>query len=167
MNAKRFRVRQVFWLDMNKADEYELAETIDQLKQSRTFVRTIRDSIRLILDLRAGQVDVLLELFPFVHTALGGGSGGNNDDVKALKAMLEQYIVTNSQGTTYHMGAPKALNSGTSGSGLKPLNVPTFDLPRFEDEDDQDTLIVRKDTSTNSAQNFLNSLLNLQGTTKQ
>jgi hypothetical protein len=163
MNAKRFRVRQVFWLDMQKEDEFALAETIDKLKQQRTFVRTIRDGVRLILDLRAGRVDVLLELFPFVRTALSGSSGsGNTDEVKALKTMLEQFIVTNSAGTTYHMGGLKSLPSGQKQDGPKAMNTKQFDLPRFDDEDDLDTLIVTKDTSTDSAQNFINSLQRLQ-----
>ena len=46
MRTQRFRLRQVFWLDMNKPDEEALAATIEDLKQRRTFVTTIRDGIR-------------------------------------------------------------------------------------------------------------------------
>lgn len=162
MNSNRFRLRHTFWLDMNKPDERILAEQVATLKESRTFVKTIRDGIRLMLDLRAGRVDVLIELFPFVRTALGGGSGsGNSDEVKALKAMLEQFIVTNSAGTTYHMGGLKSLTSGQKEDGPKAMNVQKYDLPTFDDEDDLDTIVVKKDTSTDSAQNFLNSLQRL------
>jgi hypothetical protein len=68
--AKRFRLRFTFWLDMQKPDETELAETIEILKQNRSFVATIRDGIRLICDLKAGQTEVLFELFPWVSEAL-------------------------------------------------------------------------------------------------
>ena len=56
-----------FWLDATKADEDELIDQIEILKQQRLFAKTIRDGIRLICDLRAGQVDVLFELFPWVE----------------------------------------------------------------------------------------------------
>lgn len=68
--TQRFRLRFTFWLDMHKGDEAELAETIESLKQDRTFAATIRDGIRLICDLRAGRVEMLLTLFPWVREAL-------------------------------------------------------------------------------------------------
>ncbi len=68
--ANRFRLRFTFWLDLQKADEAALAEAIDGLKHNRTFASAIRDGIRLICDLRAGQTTILLELFPWVKEAL-------------------------------------------------------------------------------------------------
>ena len=68
--TQRFRLRFTFWLDLHKAGEAELAETIDGLKHERSFASTIRDGIRLVCDLRAGRVDVLCELFPWVQEAL-------------------------------------------------------------------------------------------------
>ena len=67
---QRFRLRFTFWLDLHKADEAQLAKTIDGLKQERSFASTIRDGIRLVCDLRAGRLDVLCELFPWVQEAL-------------------------------------------------------------------------------------------------
>lgn len=66
MSANRFRIRQVFWIDLNKPEEYDLAEKINILKQKRAFAKTIRDGIRLIWDLSQGKTDVLRELFPWV-----------------------------------------------------------------------------------------------------
>jgi hypothetical protein len=63
----RFRLRQVFWLDLLKPDEAELASIIDGLKIQRSFATTVRDGIRLISDLKAGRLDVLFELFPWVR----------------------------------------------------------------------------------------------------
>ena len=68
--TQRFRLRFTFWLDLHKEDEAELAETIDGLKHERSFASTIRDGIRLVCDLRAGRLDVLCELFPWVGEAL-------------------------------------------------------------------------------------------------
>lgn len=66
MASSRKRLRFTFWLDLQKDDEYDLAEIIEGLKEHRLFSRTIRDGIRLILDLRQGKTEVLNELFPWV-----------------------------------------------------------------------------------------------------
>jgi hypothetical protein len=57
----------MFWLDVRKRDEYALSEQIDELKQKRLYAKTLREGIRLICDLRAGRLDVLFELFPWVQ----------------------------------------------------------------------------------------------------
>ena len=91
MNPKRFRLRYVFWLDMHKPDEERIADQIDHLKSERSFARTIRDGIRLICDLRAGRLDVLFELFPWVSTALAEqGAPSENASAKALREQLER-----------------------------------------------------------------------------
>lgn len=57
-------MRWDFWLDVAKPEQHELAEYLEQMKHERLFAKTIRDGIRLIRDLRAGNVTVLVELFP-------------------------------------------------------------------------------------------------------
>src|SRR5690554_6622378 len=66
MAGKRFRLKFMFWLDMNKSDEAELAEEIEILKERRLFSETLRDGIRLICDLRAGRTDRLFSMFPWI-----------------------------------------------------------------------------------------------------
>src|SRR5215204_1231137 len=70
MTKNSFRMKFMFWLDCSKADEDALIQQVELLKQERLFSRTIRDGIRLICDLRAGNLDVLLELFPWTKEAL-------------------------------------------------------------------------------------------------
>jgi len=70
-----FRLMFKFWLDMHKPEEEALADTIDQLKQERSFSKTIRDGIRLVVSLRCGETDVLEELFPAVVAAIRGNDG--------------------------------------------------------------------------------------------
>lgn len=72
--ARRFRRLFPFQLDVNKPEEQELAETIDDLKARRAFSKTVRDGIRLICDLRAGRLDVLFELFPWIQAQMGQAS---------------------------------------------------------------------------------------------
>ena len=64
--TNRFRLGFKFWLDMNKPHDEAIAEHIEQLKSDRSFTQTVRDGIRLVIDLRAGKTDVLSELFGWV-----------------------------------------------------------------------------------------------------
>ncbi|MBI5928183.1 MAG: hypothetical protein HY862_02660 [Chloroflexi bacterium] len=86
MDKKRFRTRFVFWLDLQKQDENQIAEQIETLKQERAFAKVIRDGIRLICDLRAGKTDVLLELFPWVAERFQP-----QNDTSELTALVEQF----------------------------------------------------------------------------
>lgn len=63
-NRCRFQVK--WWLNLCDPFEYDLAQKVGELTQSRQLAGTLRDALRLILDLRAGRTDVLLELFPWV-----------------------------------------------------------------------------------------------------
>lgn len=66
MADKRDRIRENFWLDVNKPDERALADLIDRLKQQKQYAATVRDGIWLVDDLRNGRLDVLFSLFPYV-----------------------------------------------------------------------------------------------------
>jgi hypothetical protein len=66
----RSRKMVKFWLDMKHADQQEISVIVEDLRQRRQLARTIRDGIRLVCDLRAGKIDVLMELFPWVKDAL-------------------------------------------------------------------------------------------------
>lgn len=66
----RPRVQFKFWMNIAKDDEFELSMEMMLLKSRRKFATTIKDGLRLMVDLRAGKIDVLLELFPFVRDAM-------------------------------------------------------------------------------------------------
>ena len=57
-------------LDLNKTDERQLFNYAADLKSKRNWASTFRDALRLIRDLRAGNLDVLFELFPWIENAL-------------------------------------------------------------------------------------------------
>jgi hypothetical protein len=148
MAGKRFRLRHTFWLDLNKPDEEKLAETIDELKEKRSFAKTIRDGIQLVCDLRKGRVDVLFELFPWVKAEFLAGVGD-----KAMQQQLERLekLLIEQGNQPLPLPAPKR------------MSVSQFDLPRIEDDQENLTGLVeiRRDTSTDATQNFLNSLSSL------
>lgn len=147
MPTNRYRLRFIFWLDMLKPEEEELADQIELLKNERSFVRTIRDGIRLVISLRQGRTDVLFELFPWVRNELVHSPISRSES--ALQRQLERLETLILQQGAIPVDSPKA------------LPVPQFATPDFDD-DDLDTVIIEKDTSTNSAMNFINSMLNLQ-----
>lgn len=151
MPSSRFRLRYVFWLDLHKHDEAEIAETIEVLKRQRSFASTIRDGIRLICDLRAGRLDVLCELFPWVANELAPPQAASKetDNLKTQLARLEQLMLQ--QGGAAKPGVPKPL-----------LTNHQFSAPYHEDDDDSSTLNLRPDTNTDAGQNFIKSMMSLQ-----
>lgn len=106
----RFRLRFVFWLDMKKPVENELAEQIEQLKATRNFSRTIRDGLRLIIDLRRGNTDVLCELFPLIGERL---RQGHPSEVIAVLDEVKTLL-------------------GKNGNGVGQWTPPQFSMPAFD-----------------------------------
>lgn len=164
MAADRFRLQYKFWLDMKKPDEEALAEVIDELKQERTYTRVVRDGIRLVVDLWRGRVDVLLALFPWVedhfYQRFKEQHVADNDAIAQQLQRLEKLLVEQGNQPI----APVA--SG----GPKPLNAPRVASPKPNDDADDVALLkasMRKDMSTDSAENFLKSMMNLQAGFKQ
>jgi hypothetical protein len=152
MATKRYREKFTFWLNLLDEREFAIAELISELKRERKFASTIRDGIRLICDLRQGRVDVLFELFPWVKSEfIAGVQPHETAGEKALKEQLkriEQQLLQ--QGHT-----PVQLPAST---GPTAMRVPQIETPAYDDDD----IVLKKDTSTDSAKNFLQSMMNLQ-----
>ena len=100
--------------------------------------------MRLICDLRAKRLDVLLELFPWVENALREAAEPPDPDIQAEITALKNLILSNGQ-----TGNPR------------PLTVTQVRTPNLDDSSDDD-IVLKKDTSTDSAKNFLDSMLALQ-----
>ena len=165
MAQSNHRIRCNFWLNLGKPEEEEIADKIEVLKSNRSFTSVIRDGIRLICDLRDGNLDVLFELFPWVRVeflkymedvqpkpVVGKSMDLSPEVEKYLREILDK--LDNPPAST-------GLQSVMGGS--KQLNTPQFAAPEFDDDDD-DLLTVQKDTSSgkNIAENFLKSLMSLQ-----
>ncbi len=158
MTEKRIRKKFDFQLTISKKDEFELANLIPILRKKRLYSRTIRDGIRLICDLRDGNMDVLFELFPWVKDKLSAPSRvGETPAEKSLRLQLERVeMLLKMQG---------AVPITSSTDGIKSMDVPQFDAPSFdEDEDEEDVVLELKPASNGkeTAQNFIDSMLNLQ-----
>lgn len=105
MPRKSFRTRFEFWLDLEKPGHFSLAETIEQLKAQRAYSRTIRNGIRLITDLEAGNTDVLFELYPHLKEALTGELEDRLDRLESLLRNGQQHNHTPQQMSPGH-GSP-------------------------------------------------------------
>lgn len=165
MKTTSGRLRFNFWLDIRRDEEYVVAEQIQLLKSQRAFAKTIRDGIRLICDLRAGNISVLLELFPFVQAKLASQTVSSSTDNSDLKHEIETLKALLLRSTIPSMGtSPRSIGSAPLIDGPKPLAAPKFDLPRFDEDEDNEaeTLILTRDTSVDAGLNFLNSILALQ-----
>lgn len=66
MSKKRFRLRFTFWLDVLKPKEQDIAERIEVLKEERQFSKAVRVGLLIFDDLRLGNIDYLLDQFPWV-----------------------------------------------------------------------------------------------------
>ncbi|MBL8152755.1 MAG: hypothetical protein JNM70_01125 [Anaerolineae bacterium] len=148
----RFRLRFTFWLDMHKADEHDLAETIDTLKSRKLFVKTIRDGIRLVCSLMEGRLDVLFDLYPWVREEFEQRAAGRAS--QTLEAQLARLELL--------MGQGGGLGPLPQSAGPKPLQSPALALPRFDDEGEDMPILLTRSASTNVAYNLINSMKNLQ-----
>ncbi len=159
MSKKRFRLKYLFWLDVNKEDEYAIAELIDELKEKRSFTRAIRDGIRLICDLRDGSTEVLFELFPWIRSELSQPERvGETPAEIAIREQLERVekLIVEQGAVPVSSAAPTGLG------GIKAMNTPQFDAPTFDDDDDMVLELKEVSNGKEAAENFINSMMNLQ-----
>ena len=63
---KSKRSTHKFDLDLSKREDAIVEELIERLKNERNFSPTVKDGIRLIMDLRDGRFEVLFLLFPLI-----------------------------------------------------------------------------------------------------
>lgn len=150
---KRRRFQFRFWLDVAQDEWYDLAQRLESLKQSRQYAPTIRKALLLYLSLKDKRIDYLLQLFPWIEDAIKAKANppdsDDNSDLRKEIAMLRQAVLSQTKADTVQH-SPRA------------MNVPSIRTPSFDD-DPVDDIVLKRDTSTDSAQNFLNSMLALQG----
>jgi hypothetical protein len=145
--TRRYRVMHKFWLDLTKDDQDHLDEQINELKQARTFTQTVREGIRLICDLRQGNMTVLFELFPWIKAdLLADVQPQETVGEKAIREQLERIEAQLAgQGIDFDTKAIQLVNRREASDA----------------QDDDIQLAIKKDTSTNAADNFLNSMMAL------
>ncbi len=149
-----YRIMQKFWLDLDKPDHEEVNEIIFTFKNARTYSKAIRDGLRLVHDLRAGHLDVLFELFPWVRaefleymSSVQPQKSETETNIQKQLARIEE-LLASTETTSGGAGGPKA------------MTIPAMDgsIP----EESEVTLTIKKAKSPgNSAQNFLDAAFGL------
>lgn len=165
---KTGRVVHHFWLNIWKPLEGELDNQVAQLKKQRQFAETVRDGLRLILDLRAGSLSVLFELFPHLQERLTAQPAPVSqppapDTSELAKEIATQLILRGGKDTLQMMQGGQQPDSNRTGQLTgKQLAAPSFAMPTFDDDDDTPTVIVNRSTDMSSAANFLTALQHMQ-----
>ena len=121
----------------------------------------MRDGIRLVSDLRNGNLDVLFELFPWVRAEfLEYMASMQPQKSEAESAIAEQLSRIEELLSSDKTLSPVTIGEGRGGS--KKMAVPHVAAPVFDDDDDSPLLAVTKAKAAGSAsQNFLNSAFKL------
>src|SRR3990167_11531903 len=140
--SKAQRMQQVFWLNVSDHSQQWLQKQIKALKQERQYSRAVRDGLRLFLDLRDGNLDVLFELFPFVK--------------ERIDTLVMARIIEYQQDMIRSFTSPQPAKVTPIGQGaLKPVTPPA--------PDDDDTLltVTKAQSDGKSGENFLKSAFSL------
>lgn len=135
------RERVNFWLDLEKDDQFEVADMVFELKRQRAFSKTVRNGLRLMMDLQAGRVNVLLELFPDVVDAIAEQGRALPPGDPALPDPADDPLYAGHR------------------IAHAPIDAPTFD------EDDTALVPRSKAPSVNAGQNFLTNVFQFQEAT--
>ena len=125
------RKQFIFWLDYFKPGERDIIDHIAVLKDRKKFLPTIRDGIRLICDLRQGNLMVLFELFPWVRVQFF------DDLMGSFSTQFEAIIAQHSVQQSHAIPASREFVA----------------LPTFEEVGDETTVLEK----AGLADNFLNS----------
>ena len=144
--ARRYRPRKEFkfWLYHDLVEDVRLMEYIQFLVKTRQFATTIRNGLRLMWTLGQGDLSVLFDLFPTLRSQF-------TPDNTALIEEFRRMLLQQSRGASL-----------PTLSGPKSFNAPKLALPILDDDDEQDTIVLKRSTNTDASMNLLNSLLGLQ-----
>lgn len=164
-NKPRQRFQFKFWLDAYVQVEYSIMESIAILKSERKFAATMRNALRLIIDLSAGNIDVLLELFPWVKDRLNEEQTTSPtpqpppipDPKELAREIATQIILQGGADKILMQSTGQQTDSSRTGQGAKMLTQQQFALPTFDDDEaeTQPAIAVTKNTGVDSFGNFL------------
>lgn len=176
MRHTRYRSQHMFWVDLNKPEEYKLAVLIQELKSRRAFARTVRNGLRLMYDLSQGRTDVLRELYPWVleqppieaqkeeDSQIKAPAQPFGQEIKDQLQRLEQLLVKQKNGALSSEQVSAELKQvSQNNEGPKAMSVGNMVLPPPTIEEDLDKIIEVKREKGNgqSANNLIQSAMAL------
>ena len=159
MTHKRKRKRFNFWLDDNSDSDIDIIRDIKKLKKKRKFSQAIRDGLRLIPSLMRGETDVLFEMFPTIHDKLYAQMEA--DIMERWQKQQEGEVINHLielRGVIQSIKDKPVLSAPMQGTvTMQRVTTVTDETMQLE--------VKRVEGDGKSAQNFLNSMMALQGKT--
>lgn len=148
---KRYVPRQTrkFQLRHNNPIDVHVGEILDFSRSQRREVTVIRDGVRLLWALQNNDLSVLFEMFPHLKSQFVPDGLSLMEQIQTL--FLNSQVLRNEP-------QPQL----TPSIGLKSMNTPKFELPTFEDDDDELPAFMPNNMATASiSRNLLNDMSNL------
>ena len=167
MTQKQYK----FSLSIRDKHHRTVKKIVDGLleKGNGALSQSIRDGLRLLNDLRRGNVTVLLDMFPDIVDKLCTPTPPNSDDIKELKREIE--ALRNDMRQQQHSAAyeiPDSRNAGfpamkQSGSGIGTLGKGvSFSLPNLDDDElPQMTMKLAPLSNATNGSNLIAGILGL------
>lgn len=167
--AMSMRPKYRIELDKNRYPEHRIvAGKIEQLIQRKKFLPAAITGIMIVDELEKGEVDYLLEKYPWIaDKILASQPPPPPPDTSQLERMIEdlqQAFLSGGAGSPngLQMGSRPALpaQTGKTIGGFQSIAMPVID--------DEDTMVIRKDTSTtvNGTANFLDAAFGFQSSSQ-
>jgi hypothetical protein len=146
--TRRYRPRKEFkfWLYHDLVEDMRLMEYIEFLVKTRQFATNVRNGLRLMWSLGQGDLSILFELFPTLRAQF---VPDNSTLIEEFRQLLLQQSRAVQPETAPALSGPKLL------AGAKQLPMPVLD-------DDQDTIVLKRNVSTDASANLFNAMLGLQ-----
>ena len=146
---RRYIPRQTrkFQLRLDEPTDIHVGEVLDYARSQRREVTVIREAVALYWALENGNLEYLFEKFPQYRAQF-------KPDTEELIDQFRQMLLQQSRA-----GQPTSIPAL---SGPKALNAPKLALPVLDDDDEQDTIVLKRSTSTDASTNLLNAMLGLQ-----
>lgn len=182
-SSGRCRRTYRFELDGTRAAERAIGESLAHLKKQRAYLPFIRNALRLMFSLLAGDLSVLMELFPNIVQRIRDDAIADYVQERPASSDFEALIRDFADHIDDRLDAVQAAVATAPQSplpGLQPvmgqtiamqpvaggptqLAAPQFDVPDFDDDADI-ILEVRKDETAGAVagDNFIRAMMALQ-----
>jgi hypothetical protein len=155
--ARNFVPRQTrkFQLRLNHPTDAHVGQILDYAKAQRGEVTMIRDGVRLLWALKNNDLSVLFELFPHLERQF-------KPDAEVLIEQFRQMLMQQQVAAPAPQPALVAKSdSAAEQGGKKSLAAVKIALPLLDDDDDGDTLVLKRKTSGVNGSNLLAGILGL------
>jgi hypothetical protein len=155
--ARNFVPRQTrkFQLRLNHPTDSHVGQILDYAKAQRGEVTMIRDGVRLLWALKNDDLSVLFELFPHLERQFKPDA---EELIEQFRQMLSQQLVA----APVPQPALVAASEPAEHGGKKSLAAVKIALPLLDDDDDDgETLVLKRKISGVNGSNLLAGILGL------